>query len=45
MTPASRVRLLGRLVQGVVLGVLAFAALLQMAVMVGGAAIFRYQGF
>ena len=40
-----RGRTLGRLVQGAVLGVLAFAALLQLLVMVGGATIFRYQGF
>ena len=45
MTSIPRARLLGGLVQGALLGVLAFAALVQMAMMAGGATIFRYQGF
>ena len=45
MTPIPRARLFGHLVQGTVLGVLAFGALVQMAMTAGGAAIFLYQGF
>jgi len=36
---------LGRIVQGVVLGVLLTVALSEMATMIGDVRIFRYQGF
>ncbi len=45
MTRGSRARALGWVVQGLFLGLLCFAALLQMLVMSGGAVVFRYEGF
>ncbi|MCB1749633.1 MAG: hypothetical protein KDK06_20845 [Gammaproteobacteria bacterium] len=41
----GRARRIGAVVQGLVLGVLLAVALVQLAVMSTGAAIFRYQGF
>ncbi len=38
-------RLAGRIVQGIVLGVLLAIAVLQLLVASGGLAVFRYQGF
>jgi len=41
----SKAIVLGRIVQGVVLGVLLTIALSEMATMIGDVRIFRYQGF
>lgn len=42
---AERARTLGRVVQGLVLGVALFFALLKLLIAATGGAIFRYQGF
>lgn len=38
-------RVLGILIQSVVLGYLLFFAIMQLVATIGGAAVFRYQGF
>ena len=41
----QRALVLGRIVQGIILGVLLTVALSEMATMIGDVRIFRYQGF
>ncbi len=42
---ARRLQLLGAMVQGLTLGALLFLALIELASLATGAALFRYQGF
>ena len=44
MSP-RQARLLGRIVQGLVLGLLLFLAVTQLIAMAGGTGVFRYEGF
>ena len=44
MSPALA-RLLGKLVQGLVLGVALFLAIAQLIALAGGTGVFRYEGF